>query len=68
MVGTVLHAVFNNSLSQNVFNQTVFSLRRSKKSLETNVDAMIMLSQEPDAITTNSAQNPFFFRIRGSFG
>lgn len=61
----IARTVFKNSLLQNFFNQTVFSLslslRPSKQTLETNVDAMIMLSQEPNAIRTYSAQNPIFF-------
>lgn len=57
----IARTVFKNSLSQNSFNQTVFSLSLSVLQNRLNVDAMIMLSQEPNAIRTYSAQNPIFF-------
>lgn len=57
----IARTVFKNSLLQNFFNQTVFSLSLSVLQNRLNVDAMIMLSQEPNAIRTYSAQNPIFF-------
>lgn len=70
MVCTVLHAQSSKIAFYKISLIKKFSLSLSLSVLQNrlNVDAMIMLSQEPNAIRTYSAQNPIFFKDKTKFG